>query len=105
MSKTRRQNPAQPVKDVLAAVLGELKKRRDTPLVKIINNWENIVPANIAKHARPGALKNKVLYINVDSPAWLYELTLEHKDMFLAQAQKLAGKEIVQEVRFRVGKV
>lgn len=93
------------VKDVVAQVMGCLKAKKEHPLLKITGTWQDIAPKNAQKHTRPQSIKNKTLYINVDSSAWLHEMSLLHRQKILEWAQNIAGNKEIQDVRFKIGKI
>lgn len=64
--------------------------------------WEQAVGPQVARRARPVAMRDGVLYVNVAHPVWLQELT-PMRDALLHRVQKLAGATIVRELRLRVG--
>lgn len=67
--------------------------------IEILNQWDEICPPIIAKHAKPTGLKGKKLSLAVNSSAWLNELSFFKKDLITALNQK-AGKEVIKEIRF-----
>ena len=72
--------------------------------IKITENWENIVGAQIAKISSPVSFKKKVLYIQVDHSVWLRELTTgPAKTMILKKINELYGKKHCKEIKFIPG--
>ena len=64
--------------------------------------WADIVGGTIAEHAEPTSLKDGVLRIRTDSPAWATELGYRGAQIAL-RANEVAGGEIVREVRVWTG--
>ncbi len=85
---------------LLAEALGDAGRVRQA--LGVWPAWEQAVGAQVAMHARPVALRDGILYVNVAHPVWLQELT-PLRETLLAKLQKLAGKAAVRELRLRVG--
>jgi hypothetical protein len=64
--------------------------------------WEQAVGPQVARRARPVAMRDGVLYVNVAHPVWMQELT-PMKEALLLRVQKLAGAAVVKQLRLRVG--
>jgi predicted nucleic acid-binding Zn ribbon protein len=64
--------------------------------------WEELVGAEIAGHARPSSLREGVLRVRADSPAWAHELGYLREEI---QARVNAGLDhpVVTEVRVYMG--
>lgn len=55
-------------------------------------------------HVRPLALRDSVLTLSVDSPAWVYVLN-QKKPRLLSELRSRVGTGVVKDIRFRIGKV
>lgn len=64
--------------------------------------WEQAVGPQVARRARPVAMRDGVLYVNVAHPVWLQELQ-PMREALLHRIQKLAGATVVKELRLKVG--
>jgi hypothetical protein len=64
--------------------------------------WEQAVGPQVARRARPVALRDGVLYVHVAHPVWLQELT-PMREALLHRVQKIAGATAVRELRLKVG--
>jgi predicted nucleic acid-binding Zn ribbon protein len=89
--------------DLLQSVLkkrglsGELRAHR------LIAPWPKIVGEKIASRSIPDGLHRGVLWVRVDSAAWMHELSFLRKDI-AENANKVAGHPpLVQEVRLHLG--
>src|SRR5688500_982685 len=69
---------------------------------KVWANWSEIVGGTIADHAEPTSLKDGVLRIRTDSPAWATELGYRGSQI-ARRANEVAGSEVVKEVRVWTG--
>jgi len=86
------------------SILNSLIKKRNWEwsfsLNKLKQEWENIVNKNIANHSQPVFIKNKVLYIEVDSPIWSNELVFL-KEKIIDKINGYYNKKIVTDIFFK----
>ena len=64
--------------------------------------WPDIVGAKIAGQSQPDSLKNGVLTVRVENPAWLHHLSFLREEL-LQQLDKELPSLNIKEVRFRQG--
>jgi hypothetical protein len=64
--------------------------------------WPDIVSPNIAGQSQPESLKNGVLTVRVENPAWLHHLRFL-RDELLQRLDKQLPSSNIKEVRFRQG--
>ncbi len=64
---------------------------------KVLNSWKEVVGPFIASHTIDLAIKNKVLFVRVDSDALRSELGYS-KSLLIKNLNDLAGKEILREI-------
>ena len=55
------------------------------------------------KHASPAALKNGILYIDVEDSDWLYYCSLK-KEEIKEKVRVLFTERIITDIKFKVGK-
>ena len=65
--------------------------------VKVINSWSKVVGPFIASHTIDISIKNRMLYVRVDSDALRCELSYS-KSLLLKDLNEIAGKEIIKEI-------
>ena len=65
--------------------------------ITVINSWSKVVGPFIASHTIDLSIKNKVLFVRVDSDALRSELNYS-KSLLLKNLNELVGKEIVHEI-------
>ena len=65
--------------------------------VKAINSWSKVVGPFIASHTIDLSIKNKVLFVRVDSDALRNELSYS-KSLLIKNLNDLVGKEIITEI-------
>lgn len=83
----------------LSKSLGFEQKMVESSLQK---RWGEIMGEKIANHTIPGQIRYKKLYIEVDNPVWMHQL-LFLKDEILNRVNRSIGREIINEVRFKLG--
>jgi predicted nucleic acid-binding Zn ribbon protein len=66
--------------------------------------WAKAAGKKAARHSQPVSFRRSRLVVNVDSSAWLYELTLKKRGIIKKLDGKFGTKK-VKEIRFRVGEV
>jgi len=69
-------------------------------LERIRRDWNSLFDRTISSHISPASLTEKELLLNVDSPAWMQQLTFCKKELI----RKLSSYGIT-DIRFRLGKV
>ncbi len=67
----------------------------------MFTRWEDLVGADIAAHARPHSLRDGVLVMVVDQPAWAGQLRFMTADI-LSRLAAATGTSAVSEIRIRV---
>jgi predicted nucleic acid-binding Zn ribbon protein len=63
----------------------------------LVNSWERMVGKPIAKRTKKVFVRNKVLFVELDSPALKNDLLL-HKTQIIELLQREFGQEIVKEL-------
>ena len=90
------------VRDVVKDDLHDLLKReKNLSYQKTSEAWEKIVGPKASAHTKIVHLTKDRIQVNVDSSAWLYELSLKKESI-----QKEINKKCkIQEVRFKLGSI
>ena len=65
--------------------------------VKIVNSWSKVVGPFIASHTIDLSIKNKVLFVRVDSDVLRSELNYS-RSLLKKKLNDLAGKEVIKEI-------
>ncbi|WP_347273839.1 DUF721 domain-containing protein [Candidatus Kuenenia sp.] len=71
----------------------------------ISNAWRNIVGDEIYQITRIDGLKNRILYINVESSALIHHLTNFERHAIIQKINELMGKKSIDDIRFKVGNI
>lgn len=63
----------------------------------IVASWERLVGKPIAKRTKKVSIRNKVLFVELDSPSMKSDLNL-HKTQILELFAKEFGKDVIREL-------
>jgi predicted nucleic acid-binding Zn ribbon protein len=100
--KKKRREPAL-VRGVLGATLEQYGLDKKIARYQFVLRWPEVVGPEIAKRARPEALRGSCLMVHVDSSAWVQELSFQ-KAVILARLKKiLDDPDLIKDISFRVG--
>jgi len=88
------------LKDVFKELIKSYKWEDKLDEVKLINSWENIVGKMIADHTTRMTVKNRVLYINLDSSVIRNELMMARSKIVEA-INKEMGAEVIKDLVLR----
>jgi predicted nucleic acid-binding Zn ribbon protein len=90
-----------PVSESLERVTKRIGAPRTTVLTLVFARWEQVVGPEVAAHAEPRSLRDGVLVIAVDQPAWATQLRFLGADL-LARVKEATGCSDVAEIQVRV---
>jgi hypothetical protein len=78
----------------------------DVPLktYSIVGAWYEIVGESVAEHSQPRSIRNQTLFIDVTHPTWMQQLQFL-KPTLLDQVNAFLGESLIQDIRFKLGKV
>jgi len=69
-------------------------------LVRIKDQWTNLVGLTIALHTSPDIVKGKTIFILVDTPQWMHHLSFYKQEIL----EKLKDYKI-ENIRFKLGRI
>ena len=104
MAKSKKNSELVHIGDILNNVLKTCRSDCDEELSKVWSLWESAVGDVIAKNTKPEAFKGKLLLVLVNSHPWMHQLQFLKKDIINKVNQAL-GKELVQDIKFKIGPV
>ncbi|MBU0987478.1 MAG: DUF721 domain-containing protein [Proteobacteria bacterium] len=104
MKKRKKTKDFSHIGSVIGNVLGSYRHQSDEDLSRIWNLWDQAVGEAIAKNARPWAFKGKLLLVNVTSSTWAHQLQFLKTDI-IQKVNNVLGKELVEEIKFKIGPV
>ena len=95
---------ANPLEKLLKDAIKDLSGKERFGEEEIAGAWEAAVGAAAAKHSRPVSFKKATVTVNVDRSGWLYELTVQKKEILKKLEERLQGKKI-KDIRLRIGEI
>ncbi len=100
--KPRSEVDPEPINAALGRLTRKLSMAEPSVLSAVFSQWENLVGAEIASHAKPRSLHRGVLVLEVDHPAWATQLRYMCSEiMSTVNASTKPGT--VEDVRVIVG--
>ncbi len=86
--------------DAIKQVLKGLRLDEKLEEVNVMNSWEKVVGPMINRHTTKLFIRNKILYVNLDSAPLRNELMLARNKIVKA-LNKEAGKNVIEDIVFR----
>ncbi|MDP6491603.1 MAG: DUF721 domain-containing protein [Kiritimatiellia bacterium] len=93
---------AKPLGDVLSRVMKKAGLSEQHWAAVLEDSWPEIAGAEVARHTRPGPLRDKTLAVYVDSPVWLNELRRMGQRHLLNNLQKQFGPSKITAVNLKL---
>ena len=90
------------IKDIIPNVIQNMSETKPSLQTKIKSVWEEITIDAARHHTAVVGLKSGKLIINVDSPAWLFQMSLK-KRKILEQLRKDIPE--VSNIILKIGKI
>jgi len=103
-NRRKKQKELVPLGTVLPNLLKSIRTGSDTQLVEVWELWDGVVGETISKNARPAAFKGKLLLVEVSSSTWMHQLQFLKADI-IEKINDAFGKEMVDEIKFKIGTV
>ncbi|NJN25667.1 MAG: DUF721 domain-containing protein [Cyclobacteriaceae bacterium] len=94
-----RKSDTSTIKEAIDAMIDSYKLRPKFDQNKLINAWESMMGKPIARRTEKMFIKEKVLFVKLNSPPLRQELTVS-KSKVLAIIHKEFSKELVMDVLF-----
>lgn len=88
---------AQHIGDAIQELLKSYHLKSKFDEATLVASWERLVGKPVAKRTKKVSIRNKVLFVELDSPAMKSDLNL-HKSQILAVFEKEFGKDVVKEI-------
>ena len=71
---------------------------------RIFGQWEQTVGAVIARHARPQTVRGNKLFLSVDSPAWMQQLSLLKPEL-IEKVNRSLGRDAIKDIALKLGEI
>jgi predicted nucleic acid-binding Zn ribbon protein len=98
--KSNRTSDGSPLKDVIDHLFKSFKLEKKFSEVTIINSWEQLVGKLIANKTSDIYIRNKVLYVVIDSPPLKNQLFMS-RTRLLELISETYGEGVIKEVVIR----
>ena len=90
------------IKSLVYKVFEKISSQKPTTQVKIQDDWYNVAGETARQHTKIGGIKDGMLIVYVDSPAWLFQMNLKRVTLL----RQLQGEHPeIQKLIFKIGKV
>jgi len=89
----------QTLKEAIEQMLKSYKVEKGMNETKIINSWEKITGKMITNHTKGLYIKNKQLYIKLDSPALKHELSFSKTEL-IKMLNETVNQKIIEDIIF-----
>jgi len=87
--------------DAAALIGDQLGLAEPRSFARLVDSWNDIVGDAVAQHSRPRGVRNGLLDIAVDAPAWATQLRYLEADL-IERTSRLLGPGVVNAVRVSV---
>ena len=90
-------NEAIHIGDAIQELLKSYRIKNKFDEANLVTSWERLVGKPVAKRTKKVFIRNRVLFVELDSPSMKHDLNL-HKGQILENFQKEFGKDILGEI-------
>jgi predicted nucleic acid-binding Zn ribbon protein len=85
------------LKDAIEAMLVSYNLNDKLEETRLIASWEKVVGKLIIRHTDEMFVKNRVLYVKLDSAALRHELSMS-KSKLVSSLNRISGKEVIDDI-------
>ncbi len=82
------------IKNLLPTVLSSLGLKKGIDRQKAIFIWDKVVGNDIKKHTKPRYVRGKRMWVDVDDPVWIQQLTFLKSRILKKLNRELKGGKI-----------
>lgn len=100
MYRNPRKSAEQPLKLAIEEFLKAFRLEDKLSETKILHSWDQVVGEMVAKHTQRISIRNKTLFVRIDSAALRNELFYMREKIILA-LNKEVGKVVIEELVFQ----
>ena len=93
----KKPHDSQHISDAIQELLRSYQLKSKFDEATLVASWEKLVGKPVAKRTKRVTVRNKVLFVELDSPGMKNDLNL-HKRQILAVFEKEFGKDIIKEI-------
>jgi len=99
-----RKGKPKPIGSILESTLKGLEVDFQLKAYSIWGAWREIVGESVADQTQPRSIRNRILFMDVSHPAWIQQLQFL-KPKLLEKINAFFGEPLLQDIRFRMGKI
>ena len=88
------------LKEVIEELVKAYRMEDKLDETRLINSWDKVVGAIFAKHTEHLSVKNKILYVKLDSAVLRSELVMARSKL-VEMLNKEMGKKVIEDIVFR----
>ncbi len=94
----------QPIHSILEKTLKALEIDGPLKSYSVLNSWKEIVGDSLALQTQPRVIRNRILFIDVSHSTWMQQLQFL-KPTLLEKINLFLGEPLIQDLRFKLGKI
>jgi len=99
-----RKGKPKPIGSILESTLKGLEVDAQLKAYSIWGAWREIVGESLADQTQPRAIRNRILFMDVSHSTWIQQLQFL-KPKLLEKINAFFGEPLLQDIRFRMGKI
>ncbi len=99
-----RKGKPKPIRSILESTLKGLEVDAQLKAYSIWGAWREIVGESLADQTQPRAIRNHILFMDVSHSTWIQQLQFL-KPKLLEKINAFLGEPLLQDIRFRMGKI
>jgi len=88
------------LKEVIDELINSYRLKGKLQETRVINSWEKVVGVVFAKHTTHLSIKNRILYIKLDSSVLRSELAMARSKL-VEMLNKEVGEKVIEDIIFR----
>ncbi len=90
------------IKEIVHSVIENMSLCKPEVQTKIQRIWKNVLNEKEDLHSKIFDFKADILFVNVDSPSWLYQMNLKKKKILECVQEEIPE---IKNIQFKIGKV
>ncbi len=83
------------IRDVIPNVLSSLGLKKKIERQKALFVWDRVVGRDIRKHTKPRYVRGKRIWVDVDDPVWIQQLSFLKSEILKKLNKKMGGEHII----------
>jgi predicted nucleic acid-binding Zn ribbon protein len=90
------------IKNIITKVIGNIANRNPDTHDKVERIWQNLLNQQELRHTKLVGIKDGVLNVHVDSPAWLYQMRIRQAKIIESMQNEVSN---IKTIRFQIGTI